>query len=64
MDCTKHLSIAPEVKLLSTLKHFAYGTVANAFVDYFQMGESTTLLAIKKVASGIRNNMHVLFCIT
>jgi len=53
MDCTKHLSIAPEVKLLSTLKHFAYGTAANAFVDYFQMGESTMLLAIKKVASGI-----------
>ena len=59
MDCTQCQLITLEVKLLRALKHFACnGMAVDMFMDYFQMGKSTTLLAIKKVAGGICNNTY------
>ncbi len=41
VDCCGWETIGLDVKLLMALKVNAYGIAANAFCDYFQMGEST-----------------------
>jgi hypothetical protein len=48
--------ICPVAKLLMGLKCLAYGTSASAFVDYFQMGESTGRLCVKRLVAVITNN--------
>ena len=35
------MGICPEAKVMMALKQLAYGTSPSAFLDYFQMGETT-----------------------
>jgi len=48
--------ICPKVKLLSGLKCLCFGISPSAFQDYFQMGETTGWIAMKKVAKIIAND--------
>jgi hypothetical protein len=43
------------VKILITLETIAYGTTPHAFLDYFQMGETTTRQCFIHFANGICN---------
>jgi len=40
-DCCGQETVGLDCKLLMVLKVNAYGVAANAFCNYFQMGEST-----------------------
>jgi hypothetical protein len=46
-NATKRQAICPKVKLLMALKCLAFGVSPVAFIDYFQMGESTGVLCLK-----------------
>jgi len=46
-----------DAKILISLKYLAYGCSVNAFRDYFQIGESTALLSVKKFTSCIANSI-------
>lgn len=50
VDCTGRRAISTDCKILMGLKVMAYGVAANAFRDYFQMGESTALLCCLQLA--------------
>ena len=56
---TGQRSICPNVKFLCELKCIAYGMLPSAFLDYFQMGETTARECIKRVAFGISNNAYL-----
>ena len=55
IDCTNHMAIDVDVKILVGLKMLAYGILGSAFQDYFQMGKSTALLCCEKVSHLISN---------
>ena len=46
-------TICPYVKFLMGMKMLCYGVSGNAFVDYFQMGESTTRRCVSNLTKGI-----------
>ena len=46
-------TIGPYVKFLMGMKMICYGVSGNAFVDYFQMGESTTRRCVLLLTKGI-----------
>lgn len=48
IDVTKRKKISCDAKILIALKYLSYGCSVNAFRDYFQVGESTALLCVKK----------------
>jgi hypothetical protein len=43
------IGICPEAKLLIALKQCAFGVSPSAFLDYFQMGETTARTSLKKI---------------
>ena len=45
-------SISPHVKFLCDQKMLCYGVSASAFLDYFQMGESTLRPCLSKITQG------------
>jgi hypothetical protein len=45
--------ICPDVKILLSLKVLAYGTSPHAFIDYFQMGETTARRCFIRFANAI-----------
>lgn len=49
VDAAGKPSISSQVKLLMGLKILAYGVSPSAFIDYFQMGESTGQLCFKRL---------------
>jgi hypothetical protein len=53
IDCCRREMIDPIVKFLSAQKLICYGVSFSAFKDYFQMGESTVRLCLRKVTGGI-----------
>jgi hypothetical protein len=55
-DATGKASIAPHVKVLMGLKLLAYGVSPSAFLDYFQMGESTARSCMKELAKVISHS--------
>ena len=46
-------TICPYVKFLTSMKMICYGVSGNAFVDYFQMGESTTRRCVSYLTKGL-----------
>jgi hypothetical protein len=46
-------TICPYVKFLMGMKMICYGVSGNAFVDYFQMGESTTRKCVSFLTKGL-----------
>ena len=62
-DCTKRRSIMPVVKLLAALKLLCYGISFSGFQDYFQMGESTARLCVRKFSRALvlNNNINSLY---
>jgi hypothetical protein len=48
-------TICPDVKIMMALKILAYGTTPHAFLDYFQMGESTARQCLIRFANAISN---------
>lgn len=48
--------IYPEVKVLTGLKVLAYGVSGSAFMDYFQMGESTARECVTKLTAVISSH--------
>ena len=46
-------SISPHVKFLCAQKMLCYGISASAFVDYFQMGETTSRRCLSKLTRGM-----------
>jgi len=52
-DITGRRRVSVDAKILISLKYLAYGCSVNAFRDYFQIGESTALLAVKKFTRSI-----------
>ena len=58
-DCTKRMSVAPEVKLLAALKMVCYGESFSAWQDYFQMGESTARLCLMNLMRGLLNDDEI-----
>ncbi len=46
-------TICPYVKFLMGMKMICYGVSGNAFIDYFQMGESTTRRCVSLLTKGI-----------
>ena len=52
-DCFHELSISPHVKFLAAQKMICYGVSFSTFKDYFQMGESTARLCMRKLGRGI-----------
>jgi hypothetical protein len=48
-DAYKRQKVSADAKILITLKYLAYGCSINSFRDYFQMGESTAMMCVKKV---------------
>jgi hypothetical protein len=57
LDVTHHRRVTTDAKILISLKYLAYGCSINAFWDYFQLGESTAMLCIRKFTSSIANSM-------
>ncbi len=53
IDCCGRESIDPIVKFLSAQKLICYGVSFSAFKDYFQIGESTARLCLRKLTRGI-----------
>jgi len=49
LDVTGKRRVSTDAKLLISLKYLGHGCSVNAFRDYFQVGESTALLSIKKI---------------
>jgi hypothetical protein len=49
-DALGNPGICPKVKLLMGLKCIAYGVSRSAFQDYFQMGKTTGMDCLKKLA--------------
>ena len=45
-DVTGHPTICIDAELLIALKHLGYGCATNAWIDYFQIGESTGCLCV------------------
>jgi len=56
LDVTGKRRVSTDAKLLISLKYLGYGCSVNAFRDYFQVGESTALLSIKKFTKCIANS--------
>jgi len=56
-DITGRKRVSVDAKILISLKYLAYGCSVNAFWDYFQIGESTALLSVKKFTSCIANSI-------
>ena len=56
-DITGRRRVSVDAKILISLKYLAYGSSVNSFRDYFQIGESTALLAVKKVTSCIAKSV-------
>jgi hypothetical protein len=48
-------TICPDVKILIALKTIAYGTTPHAFLDYFQMGETTARQCVIRFANAVSN---------
>jgi hypothetical protein len=48
-------TICPDVKILLALKVIAYGTSPHAFLDYFQMGETTARQCLIRFVSAVSN---------
>jgi len=48
-DAYKRQKVSADAKILITLKYLAYGCSINSFRDYFQMGESTAMMCVKRV---------------
>jgi hypothetical protein len=44
----KREKISPDAKILIVLKYLSYDCSVNAFHDYFQLGESTAMMCVKK----------------
>jgi hypothetical protein len=57
LDVTHHRGVCTDAKILISLKYLAYGCSINAFWDYFQLGESTVMLCVRKFTSSIANSM-------
>jgi hypothetical protein len=55
-DVTGRKRVSTDAKLLISLKYLAYGCSVNAFRDYFQVGESTALLAVKRFTKCLANS--------
>ena len=53
IDCCGRESIDPIVKFQSAQKLICYGVSFSAFKDYFQIGESTARLCLRKLTRGI-----------
>jgi len=53
LDVTGRKRVGTDSKILIALKYLGYGCSVNAFRDYFQLGESTAMLAVKKFTSCI-----------
>ena len=53
LDSRMNPSISPYVKFLAAQKVICYGVSFSAFVDYFQMGESTARGCVSMLARGI-----------
>ena len=51
-------TICPYVKFLMGMKMLCYGVSGNAFVDYFQMGETTTRKCICSLQKGLCVAVH------
>lgn len=52
-------SISVDAKILIALKHLGHGCSANAWVDYFQMGESTSRLCVEMFCRCIAFNKNL-----
>jgi len=48
-DCCGQVTVGLDCKLLKALKVNTYGVAANAFHDYFQMGELTAIKCCESV---------------
>jgi hypothetical protein len=48
-------TICPDVKILLALKDIAYGTTPHAFLDYFQMGETTARQCLIRFVAAVSN---------
>jgi len=57
VDVTHHQRVCTDAKILISLKYLAYGCSVNAFRDYFQLGESTSMLCVRKFTSSIANSI-------
>jgi len=53
--CAGKRTICPYVKFLIAMKMICYGVSGNAFVDYFQMGETTTRRCVCFLTKGLVN---------
>jgi hypothetical protein len=56
VDVTKRNKISCDAKILIALKYLSYGCSVNSFRDYFQIGESTALLCVKKFIKLVSNS--------
>jgi hypothetical protein len=57
LDVTHRRRVCTDAKKKISLKYLAYGCSINAFQDYFQLGESTAMLCVRKFTSSIANSM-------
>jgi hypothetical protein len=55
-EITNRQRISTDAKILISLKYLAYGCSVNAFRDYFQLGESTAMVCVKKFIKSISNS--------
>jgi hypothetical protein len=56
---TRKKTISPDAKILFALKQLAYGTSPHAFVDYFQMGETTARKCLIKFAKCVNGSQEL-----
>jgi hypothetical protein len=49
-------TISPDVKILFALKQLAYGIYPHAFLDYFQMGETTARKCVIRFAAAVTSS--------
>jgi hypothetical protein len=59
-DCLNQRGICPKVKMLIALKLLAYGCSASAFLDYFQMGETTARESMLRLCNVLSSNHELL----
>ncbi len=55
-DITGRKKISTDAKLMIAIKVLAYGSCANSFRDYYQLGDSTARLAVKHFTAGIASD--------
>jgi hypothetical protein len=55
-DITGRKRVSTDAKILISVKYLAYGCSVNAFHDYFQLGEATAMLCVKKFTQSMANS--------